>query len=66
MQGERKNWKKNVMPCLVCGRTVVGYLRGEGEIKYRCPYCKAAMVRKVKGRRHFTVECYFSGAENDG
>jgi predicted RNA-binding Zn-ribbon protein involved in translation (DUF1610 family) len=53
-----EEWKQSTMPCFSCGSLVVGYKNDKGDLKYQCPKCKTAMVRKTKGRRHFTVECY--------
>lgn len=53
-----EEWKQSKMPCFSCGTTVVGYETDNGDLKYQCHKCKTAMVRKTKGRRHFTVECY--------
>lgn len=53
-----EGWMESTMPFLVCGTTIIGYKNADGDIKYQCHRCKSAMVRKTKGRRHFTIECY--------
>jgi len=60
LRKETGGWKES-MPCLVCGTAVNGYRNARGGIKYQCPRCKPAMVRKAIGRRHFTIECYTAG-----
>ena len=54
------------MPCLVCGTLVNGYRNANGAVKYQCPRCRSAMVRKAIGRRHFTIECYTARDAFDG
>ena len=37
---------------------VVGYRNAQGAIKVQCNRCRVVMVRKIKSRRHSTIDVY--------
>ena len=44
--------------CANCGTIVTGYKNSDGAIKVECKRCRTVMVRKIKGRRHDTIDLY--------
>lgn len=37
--------------CHNCHKEIIAYKNEEGDIKYTCPYCRAASISKRKNRR---------------
>lgn len=37
---------------------MTGYKNAQGDIKVECARCHVVMVRKMKGRRHDTIDLY--------
>lgn len=44
--------------CSNCGHLVTGYKNSNGDVKVECKVCHAVMIRKIKGRRHNTIDLY--------
>ena len=44
--------------CVNCGTIVTGYKNQNGDIKVECSRCHAVMVRKIRSRKHDTIDLY--------
>ena len=44
--------------CPNCGSIVTGYKNQNGDIKVQCGRCKTVMVRRLKNRRHDTIDLF--------
>ena len=53
-----EEWKPFSWHCANCGNIVIGYMKQNGDIKVECKRCRVVMVRKIKGRRHDTIDVY--------
>lgn len=51
-------WAPFSWHCSNCGTIVTGYKNAQGDIKVECTRCHVVMVRKMKGRRHDTIDLY--------
>ena len=51
-------WTPFSWHCANCGTIVVGYRNAQGAIKVQCNRCRVVMVRKIKSRRHSTIDVY--------
>lgn len=51
-------WAPCVWHCSNCGELVSGLKNENGDIKVQCKKCGMVMVRRMKGRRHDTIELY--------
>lgn len=53
-----EEWKPIPWHCLHCGRKIIAYENGKEDMKVSCDKCHTVMVRKIRGRRHDTIEIY--------
>ena len=51
-------WEPFSWHCPNCGALVTGYKNPEGTIKLECDRCHVVMVRKIKSRRHDSIDIY--------
>ena len=54
----QEQWVSFSWHCPNCGMIVVGVKNSDGTIKVQCRHCGTAMVRRIKGRRHDTIDLY--------
>ena len=52
------DWTNYQMYCPNSGTLISGAKGSDGKIRYRCPRCRAEIIRTIKGRRHDTIEVY--------
>ncbi|MBE6984559.1 MAG: hypothetical protein E7434_02880 [Ruminococcaceae bacterium] len=55
---EQELWVSFSWYCPNCGKIVVGYKDSNGTIKVQCRHCETTMIRRIKGRRHDTIDLY--------
>ena len=53
-----EEWTPFSWHCSNCGTIVTGYKNAKGDIKVECSRCHVVMVRRIKGRRHDTIDLY--------
>lgn len=53
-----ESWKIFTWHCSNCGALVQGLKNEKGDIKVECKICHMVMVRKIKSRRHDTIDLY--------
>ena len=51
-------WTPLSWHCANCGTIVVVYRYAQCAIKVQCNRCRVVMVRKIKSRRHSTIDVY--------
>ena len=51
-------WRPFSWHCANCGNIVTGFKNAKGDIKVECSRCHTVMVRKIKSRRHDTIDTY--------
>lgn len=60
------DWEPLSWYCSNCGHLVTGYKNANGDIKVECKICHIVMVRKIKSRKHDTIDLYASkNSEHD-
>lgn len=57
MTGQEK-WVSFSWYCPNCGKIVVGYKDSDETIKVQCKFCGTTMIRRIRGRRHDTIDLY--------
>lgn len=55
---KHEEWVPYTWYCSNCGEKVSGLKNADGVIKAQCSRCRTVMVRRLKGRRHDTIDLY--------
>ena len=58
MMMRQEQWVSFSWYCPNCGKIVVGYKGSDGTIKVLCKCCGTTMIRRIRGRRHDTIDLY--------
>lgn len=55
---DRDIWEPVSWYCPNCGILIIGSKNQNGDIKVVCDRCSTVMVRKIKSKRHDTIDLY--------